>query len=410
MKMMKKKPVLLYAAIFFILIGNNFTENKNLEIQSCHNNSSNNLNNPNAAVNHAPIFIDGNAELATFISNEGLSGNGTYASPYIIENFNIDASTANGIHIEDTNSYLIIKNCMVDGKDSKQFYGIYLYHSSNVNISNNNLINNLSGIIMRRSSNNSLFGNNVNYNFDGIVLSYECDNNILSGNNITYNSYGINLLGSKKDNTIYYNYIFGNQYEQVTRILRDLDYWSDNRWDNGTTGNYWGNYYIVKNPDATNDGTVWNTPYEIEWYYIEEDVNWLIVRDNFPLVISNLPDFEAPLIFNNSQKIIHIEGYKDLKIAWTAGDLHPATYTIELNGSESVPVTTLTNGVEIIYNIPNGLLKGDYNITIIIIDESGNVAQHTVKFTVQPIIPKLIIGAILIGIPVGVYIYKKRIH
>ncbi|MHA1519401.1 MAG: hypothetical protein ACTSRK_04390, partial [Promethearchaeota archaeon] len=38
------------------------------------------------------------------------------------------------------------------------------------------------------------------------------------------------------------------------------------------------------------------------------------------------------------------EGYSDLSVSWTASDLHPATYSIELDGTEVVSATTWTDG------------------------------------------------------------------
>ena len=46
-----------------------------------------------------------------------------------------------------------------------------------------------------------------------------------------------------------------------------------NEWDDGSRGNFWSDYQ-TRYPDATNDGTVWDTPYEIKSN----------VLDNFPLV------------------------------------------------------------------------------------------------------------------------------
>ena len=52
------------------------------------------------------------------------------------------------------------------------------------------------------------------------------------------------------------------------------------------------------------------------------------------------------------------------------------------NGSKVVSVTAWTDRSTISYNISDGLLKGDYNITIIVTDENGNIAHDTVIFTV----------------------------
>ncbi len=73
-----------------------------------------------------------------------------------------------------------------------------------------------------------------------------------------------------------------------------INYCSNNEWDNGTHGNYWGNY-TIKYPNATNDKTFWDTPYMI-------DGDCLGV-DNFPLV--------NPVILKDS---INISGFPLLNL------------------------------------------------------------------------------------------------
>ena len=51
---------------------------------------------PESASDHDPIIIDGNMALSQFIANESLIGEGTLESPYIIENFTINATSSNG--------------------------------------------------------------------------------------------------------------------------------------------------------------------------------------------------------------------------------------------------------------------------------------------------------------------------
>ncbi|UCF49317.1 MAG: right-handed parallel beta-helix repeat-containing protein [Thermoplasmatales archaeon] len=68
--------------------------------------------------NHPPIYINDNDD---FTQENGVTeGNGTKENPYIIENWIIegDGSDGNGIFINGTNAYFIIRNCTVSG-----FYG-----------------------------------------------------------------------------------------------------------------------------------------------------------------------------------------------------------------------------------------------------------------------------------------------
>jgi hypothetical protein len=82
-------------------------------------------------------------------------------------------------------------------------------------------------------------------------------------------------------NRIYFNDIYGNRNGQAFEEYTC----TDNQWDNGTTGNYWGIDYINKYPNAANDGKYWNAP-----YMIGKDGSGL---DHFPLVNSVTTDDTA---------------------------------------------------------------------------------------------------------------------
>jgi len=329
------------------------------------------------------IYIDGNDELATFIGNKGLSGDGSIDNPYTIENYHIYARYTSGIEIRNTDAYLIIQNCKIEEDEFDHYYGIFLNNTVNVNINNNIMLNHRSGIYLENSNNNTLIENNASYNrWNGIYLK-NSSNNILSMNNSIYNdwcgiylensnnnslienyasynkkygmgflleqsrnntlsgnfvgfneNYGINLdnssnntitenncdginlsfsnnniflannvsnnnsfgflLGSSNNNILSGNNV-NNVYEGVrlencdNNLIFFNDFYeyeihpsnedgncNDNRWDNGTTGNFWGRIYLIRYPDAENDGTIWDTPYEIDG-----EGSGI---DNFPLV------------------------------------------------------------------------------------------------------------------------------
>ena len=61
---------------------------------------------------HAPIYIDGNADFSDGdddgVSNPSAAG--TESDPYIIENWDINTSSANGIEIRNTDKYFIIRD------------------------------------------------------------------------------------------------------------------------------------------------------------------------------------------------------------------------------------------------------------------------------------------------------------
>jgi hypothetical protein len=76
-------------------------------------------------------------------------------------------------------------------------------------------------------------------------------------------------------------------------------------------------------------------------------------------------------------------GYTGQILSWTATDLNPNTYTIELEGSGIVSgPTAWTSGVAITYNIPNGFAVGVYVYTVNFTDDYGNLITDSVTFTV----------------------------
>ncbi|MHA1522061.1 MAG: right-handed parallel beta-helix repeat-containing protein, partial [Promethearchaeota archaeon] len=264
---------------------------------------------------------------------------------------------------------VILVNCsaaIIEGLSiADTSYGISLLDSLRCTLSDNTIIGSVTGISLSDSDYNLVSGNNVSNNEDGLSLSASTYNSF-SGNIVCNNDGGIQLAPNSNFNIFYFNDIYGNHNYQVSVGPAC----SDNQWDDGTTGNYWGDDYLTKYPAATNDGTQWDTPYEI-------DGGWGGI-DHFPLVNSIL----YPQFIVRPEDFGTIEGYSGLNISWIMADQNPATYTIELDGIEVKSTTTWTAGVKVTYDIPEGLLDGAYNITIIVSDESGNTVQDTVIFTV----------------------------
>ncbi|MFX0207225.1 MAG: NosD domain-containing protein [Candidatus Hodarchaeota archaeon] len=150
---------------------------------------------------HAPIAIDGNAALATFIANEGLPGDGTSTSPYAIEGFLIDASTAHGIAIQATDAYLIIRNCTIDGESSNYNSGIFLDNVRNVQIRNNIVTNNKEYGIAFSSSNHITLSRNLITNNTEAGIALRSSSHITLSENIMEGS-GVGLFGECFDNQI----------------------------------------------------------------------------------------------------------------------------------------------------------------------------------------------------------------
>lgn len=92
---------------------------------------------------HAPIYFFTDS---AFSGNPAVSGgNGTAGNPYIIEGWDINASTGIGIHLIRTNAFVLIRNLSVHDGDFP-YGGIYLDTSKNVRVENVTLTKNDYGV------------------------------------------------------------------------------------------------------------------------------------------------------------------------------------------------------------------------------------------------------------------------
>ena len=150
------------------------------------------------------------------VVDAGRSGNAiTLSADGIrLEGFNVTGGIY-GIYLYSSSNNNITGNNAFNNNG----YGIFLYYSSNNNtLIGNNAFNNNGGIFLDQSSRNMLSGNNVSNNYDiGIYLSSYSDNNTLIGNNVsstipTYWSegHGVSLWGS--NNTLIGNDVSNNPY------------------------------------------------------------------------------------------------------------------------------------------------------------------------------------------------------
>ncbi|MCG2825186.1 MAG: right-handed parallel beta-helix repeat-containing protein [Thermoplasmatales archaeon] len=264
-----KKTIIIWVGITLVLSGVIFFVGMRSAGDDVNEVNEINVSSTKSLTSHAPIYIDGNADFtsANGVSNHGAAG--TEADPYIIENWDINASSADGIWINNTDVYFIIRNCVIhDGRGS--YYGIYFYNAQNGSIedvtsynnhygirlydsSNNNIIdctvynNSWDGICLSSSLNNSISNCNVYNNFkQGIMQYYSSINNTISNcniynnsgygiwtysssNNITsnqiYNNYGgIYLVDSSSNNILRNNVLENNTYNfGVGRCYQDID-------------------------------------------------------------------------------------------------------------------------------------------------------------------------------------------
>jgi parallel beta-helix repeat protein len=268
---------------------------------------------------HDPISINGDNQ---FTSPNGVtSGSGTQSNPYIIENWVINASSADGISIVNTTKSFAIRNCSVENGYNNNYDGIYLSNVVNAVVESNTCENDANGIHLVSSSNDNVIGNTFsqdnlygadiwldsssniivycNVTNDGIELngsSYgDIDSNIcdntgagISLENSNYNTltnntcennfqYGIYLYSSSNNNLI--NNTCENNFEGI-----DLDNFSDNNMieNNVMSGN--GDAGIVLYVSADYNIVVGNNS---SGNYAEGITVWYCAYDN---LISNVTD------------------------------------------------------------------------------------------------------------------------
>ena len=121
---------------------------------------------------HDPIYINGNGD---FTATNGVAGgSGTPSDPYIIEGWEINASTAKGILILNTNVHFVIRDVHVHSGflDDPPNHGISLQNVANGRVENSSLSDNGMGIALSSAVNITIRANT--FSSDGVAIeAYE---------------------------------------------------------------------------------------------------------------------------------------------------------------------------------------------------------------------------------------------
>ncbi|MBD3351557.1 MAG: zinc-ribbon domain-containing protein [Candidatus Lokiarchaeota archaeon] len=245
-------------------------------------------NNPEAAVYHSKIDIDGNSALDTFITNEGDSTNGlSWSTAHVIDNLEISSSSdgISCIKIKNTDRYLIIEECTLSdtwhygGGSSQQ--GIRLTNCSNVKIRSCTFSSVDEGILLTECDNieiTDISNSMCDWYIINIVDSHSCSVNDSTLINSEYRGglsmdnstlctiQGLEITGNGGTAMSIYdsdqNEISGNTITDNDGTGLKVQYSNNNEIvDNIITGNTWYNFYMsyssgndVGNNDFTGAG------------------------------------------------------------------------------------------------------------------------------------------------------------
>jgi len=225
--------------------------------------SNNNTVNENKCINNTLYGIFVRTSDDNLISNNLCSYNyksGIYLRSYSTNNNLVNNTcTGNseiGLYMRNSDDNRIT-NCTMN---SNSHYGIYIRSSSgNIFDSNNCSYNEIFGFILYGGSHWNTISNNTVWNNSYGLYLYSSGNNTIEWNEIRNNSgYGAALFTGSNDNIVNNNSFIDNNNGGT----QGYDSGTNNDWDDGSFGNYWSDY-ASRYPSATNDGTVWNTPYTI---------------------------------------------------------------------------------------------------------------------------------------------------
>lgn len=220
---------------------------------------------------HAPIQIVGQQELEEAEVVE--KGSGTENDPYIIKDWQIDASGSDyGLLLKDTEAYVLISELEVSGAEDSDLSlkelenvtvkgcklvdsdkGAEVINGEKVILTHNQVTSNKFGISVTGGARTTIQHNLVRSNRYGIYLERTKLNEILY-NQIEKNArYGIHVSGSARANTFHHNNFIDNEVASVN-VLGRL-----NKWNSEDAGNYWSDY---TGEDEDGDG-LGDTAFEI---------------------------------------------------------------------------------------------------------------------------------------------------
>ncbi len=210
-------------------------------------------------IEHEPLRINNDTEFFNMAGVENWSGDGSSASPFMIENYTISGSGYGyGIYVGNTTVHFIVKNCYLrtsSGGFPPYFggMGLILYNVSNALIASNRMQGNLRyGLYIRSSHNVSIESNYLSTNNYGAYLIGSQSDVILLNNTFHLNRYaGLYLQGCDGtqviNNTFQDNRMLGAYlYISTGIVMRNNSFSGDGIYIRGSMQAHWDSHIIEK--------------------------------------------------------------------------------------------------------------------------------------------------------------------
>lgn len=229
--------------------------------------------------------------------------------------------------------------------ERNRHYGVGLTSSSEGNmITSCRSVGNLEGIYISSSRNTitySTFAENLKYGAD-LSGGLNCSGNVFHHNNFLFNNFSAQAKDDGSRNS-----------------------WNDTEGE----GNYWSDYQ-ERYPNATNDGHVWDTPYETD--------GGSGGADHYPLVdmVGETPgDSHPPVALPGENMTVAAGSSVTLDGSGSydpdpGGEIVNYTWTVNYQGEE-----TVIYGAVVVYTFAE---PGEYLVTLTVTDAAGKRGSHTI--------------------------------
>ena len=212
------------------------------------------------------------------------------------------------------------------------------------------------GIRISGCPNTTITGNKIT-NCDTGIYIMSSGNNTIKNNSVASNTaYGINLGSNTEDSLIYLNQIFDNG-------IQAYDQGSNNKWNNGSIGNYYGDY---SGKDIDDDG-IGDTQYNITGPAFSMDI--FPIWWDAPVISINSPIEDQIFGTDSPEFEVAIEGIAN-------------TIWYSLNSSTTYHIATGTTG-KINQLAWDALEEGNVSIIFYVNDSRGLIDSQEVNIIKQ---------------------------